>query len=741
MLMQRKNARSEEGEQRIDNFIKKEPIDYDDVAHKIKKKKKSMREEMHHGHITTSEGKDFYGIIKIEPPDDDFRDKKKKRKKKCKRIIADHWVTQETPGNNDDGCGTCNCESVNILTATKSKLRHGNSQHSIYNHEAGKKNIDSTRKERTSTEVTADISDSKDSFDYNIYEKRKKKKKKKKKSSKYKGDSLSLVDILSEELTCDHGEGNLQDTDISHAHLERKKKIDKKVTQEEKEKSTNHTVEVEGLTESDKRFMQADTKKDCDNKRKRKHLESKHSIALEENDTELVVTKKKRSKFKDMELSEAQECDYDKHIAKKKKSKKRKKRHISSATKSKSEKISKSSRALENCDVEWCRTGNNSHSISSSSDKDTKKYEGKHKKCREREEAFTGTDQATTCSALESEKLAVKQEIDTCRMQAMNVSKYHLKWHISAKDTEECRRLGIEFEKGRWRPEEIQQLHENFQGILLQTGMKEDDLVKLIDDTSVEARRRRIDLGIYHILLEGINRPIQLVYQKLKKLCDPTHFKGTWLKSEEEKLLELYNIHGNNWVKIGELMGRSGDSVLHKIQRLLCGPVTKSAARVTNTGTWTEDEIDRLSIAVKEIRNSWEDNCNDMRKSDSKYIPWSKVANSVKTRSAESCRYKWVFDLSLRGPGNKKMHWTREQNVLFLEKLSTCGKKHENDVDWIQILKDLNLPGTEQVAKRKWKSYRLSIPHHKELNFEKQVDWLMHNFVKTRQKGNFAEIA
>jgi len=735
MLMHSKNARGKKGDQRMEDFIRQEPID-DDVACKVKKKEKrsSKRGEICSGSIAGSEGKDIDDIIKVELcDDDDVKYKRKKKRKKHKRIIADHWVKPEIPENYVDGCETCSCEAVN------KKLDHSKSHPSNYNNEADKKEMDSRRKDRTNTEVTADISDSKGSFDCKIYKERKKKKKKTKYSRSQK-DSSSLVDIPLEEMTSNHGEGNLPDTEISHAHLEKKENIKKKVAQEKKEKSRSHAVEV--MTESDGNHMRTDVKNDYHKTRKRKHVQSDLSIALEENDAELVVTKKKRSNFNDNKMSESQESNYDKHVSKKKKNKKGKKKHIPSTTESKSEKFSKSRRTHENCTLVLSKTENNSHSVFSSCDKDTKKYGGKPQKHKEIEEAFTGTDHAIDNSVLSNEKLAIEHEVDTHKMQKVNVSKYHLKWHISAKDKEECRRLGIEFEKGRWRPEEIEKLQENFQGILLQTGMTKGDLVKLIEDTSAEARRRRIDLGIYHILLEGINRPIQLVYQKLKKLCDPTHFKGKWLKSEEEKLLELYNIHGNNWVKIGELIGRSGDSVLHKVQRLLCGPVTKSAPRVTNTSRWTEDEIERLSKAVGEIRNSWEDNCTDVRKCDSKYIPWSKVAKSVKTRSAESCRYKWVFDLSLREPGNKKMHWTTEQNLLFLEKLSTCAKKHENDVDWIQILNDLELPGTEEVARKKWKAYRLSIPHHKELDFEKQLDWLILNFVKRiREKSNFVKTA
>ena len=321
----------------------------------------------------------------------------------------------------------------------------------------------------------------------------------------------------------------------------------------------------------------------------------------------------------------------------------------------------------------------------------------------------------------------------------LKVLEYRLKWHLSAEDKDELKKQGVEFEKGRWRAEEIKKLEDNFQSILTHTGMTNHDLVKLIEDKSSEAKRRRTDLGIYHILLEGINRPIKLVHQKLKKLCDPNHFKGKWLKTEEELLLKLYKKHGNDWTKIGELMGRSKDSVIHKIQRLLCGPVTKSAARVKNTSRWTEDEINRLSKAVEKITNNGTD--NNEKKIDSREIDWSIISGAVKTRSAESCRFKWVFDLSLRDPGTGKKNWTTDQNIMFLEKLNKCGKKHEKDVDWAQILQDLNLPGNVPILKRKWKFYRLLVPHYEKLNFEQQLDWLTRNFIKrVRERRQYTEV-
>ena len=325
------------------------------------------------------------------------------------------------------------------------------------------------------------------------------------------------------------------------------------------------------------------------------------------------------------------------------------------------------------------------------------------------------------------------------RIPDLKVHEYHLKWHLSAEDKEELKKKGIEFEKGRWRAEEVKKLEDNFQSILTQTRMTSHDLVKLIEDKSSEAKRRRTDLGIYHFLLEGINRPIKLVHQKLKKLCDPNHFKGKWLKTEEEMLLKLYKKHGHDWTKIGELMGRSKDSVIHKIQRILCGPVTKNASRVKNTSRWTEDETKRLSKAVEKITNNGTH--SNGKKFDSREIDWSTVSGAVKTRSAESCRFKWVFDLSIREPGAGKKNWTTEQNMMFLEMLSKCGKSHEKDVDWAQILKDLNLPGNVPILKRKWKFYRLLVPYNEKLNFEQQLDWLTRIFMKrVRERRQYTEV-
>ena len=339
-----------------------------------------------------------------------------------------------------------------------------------------------------------------------------------------------------------------------------------------------------------------------------------------------------------------------------------------------------------------------------------------------------------------------KPEKLKARNQTSEDRHYHLKWCLTAEDKEELKRQGIEFEQGRWREEEIKKLEDNYQSVMMQTGLSSEDLIKLIKDKSSEAKRKRMDLGIYHTLLEGLNRPIRLVHQKLKKIIDPTHFKGKWLKSEEEILLQLFKRHGHDWARISQFMDRSRDSIIHKIQRLLCGPLSQSAPRVQNRKKWASDELERLTNAIDKIAQYGTGSRNERKKVDPKqispkHIDWNSVSSVVRTRSAESCRFKWVFDLSLRGPGAERKSWTREQNLAFLEALSKCGKENEMDVDWAQILKDLELPGTVLVAKRKWRTYKFTVPHYKQLSFEQQLKWLTLNFIKKmREKRQYTEV-
>lgn len=323
-------------------------------------------------------------------------------------------------------------------------------------------------------------------------------------------------------------------------------------------------------------------------------------------------------------------------------------------------------------------------------------------------------------------------------------SEFHLKWHLSAQDKKDLEKQGIKFEVGRWRKEELKKLEENFQDLLVETGETQESLIKLIYDKSIEAKRTRQELSVYPKLLNGINRPVKVVQAKIKKALDPDHLKGKWMKKDEEKLLELYKRYGNNWVLIGEMIGRSRLSVSHKVKRLLCGDLNDNAStvRVENTGNWTEDEKERLDEAVTKYKDTYESGNRDEDKpSDiAKYINWSLISQAVGTRSSESCRRQWVYCVSWKRPGGKYRIWTNEQSITFIEALSKCGGKDDKYVDWDKLFDDLQLPGTVPLMKRKWKEFRQKIPNYKDLNFEQQIDWLIKHYVaKIQSKGKYTQ--
>ena len=320
---------------------------------------------------------------------------------------------------------------------------------------------------------------------------------------------------------------------------------------------------------------------------------------------------------------------------------------------------------------------------------------------------------------------------------------YQLKWQLSAKDKEELKKQGIVFEVGIWRIEEVKKLEENFESLVEQTGRAPKELLELIYDKSAQAKKIRGELCLYHTLLDGINRPIKHVHSKLKKMWNPDHFKGKWSKAEEETLLSLQKKHGNDWLEIGQKMGRSRQSVSHKFSRLSSSEVTngsKDTINASKTRAWSSEEVTRLREAIAPFVGE-DSEISDKVSEISKQIDWNRVSQAVKTRHSESCRIKWVYDLSWRATGDHGRIWTMKESVLLIKALCKCDKQYDKDIDWDKMRKDLQFPGNVSVMRRKWRSLRQKVPDYQQLSFAQHLQWLLDNYVvKVQSKGCYTPV-
>eukprot|EP00112_Aurelia_sp_Birch-Aquarium-sp1_P026100 Seg904.3 transcript_id=Seg904.3/GoldUCD/mRNA.D3Y31 product="Cyclin-D-binding Myb-like transcription factor 1" protein_id=Seg904.3/GoldUCD/D3Y31 len=305
-----------------------------------------------------------------------------------------------------------------------------------------------------------------------------------------------------------------------------------------------------------------------------------------------------------------------------------------------------------------------------------------------------------------------------------------LKWILDPEDLAQLKNEGIQFETGVWTNNEVEILEGNMKDACKSLKMSIADMKKLLADRSMDARQRRTELGVYPILARGLNRTMRSVFERLKTSINPDNYKGEWTFQEEKRVLELYRKYGNQWLKIGEEIGRSQTSVSHKVRRILGGDVRKGIDKMTEIsafGPWKRDEEDRLLKALKDLAKKTKD--KDKGKKEKTPIQWIPVAVQVKTRNAEQCRVKWEYDLCWKKPGEISKKWTGNDFAKLLTLVSECGETHEKNVDWVKIKKELGKPESAVVVKKKWLNMKRKVPGFKLLDFKDHNKWLMQNKV------------
>ena len=100
-----------------------------------------------------------------------------------------------------------------------------------------------------------------------------------------------------------------------------------------------------------------------------------------------------------------------------------------------------------------------------------------------------------------------------------------------------------------------------------------------------------------------------------------------WFRRPSRFILfdRLAEVHGTQWKIIGEQMERSSNSVARRFRDL---------TRSVNRGPWADDEHRRLEEAVTSFVD------NQTRFMD-RNLPWTKIADMVKTRSVTDCAAEW----------------------------------------------------------------------------------------------------
>ncbi|NXM66911.1 TTF1 factor, partial [Serilophus lunatus] len=332
-----------------------------------------------------------------------------------------------------------------------------------------------------------------------------------------------------------------------------------------------------------------------------------------------------------------------------------------------------------------------------------------------------------------------RQELEEFIPHVKNISDSSIK-KMAGRDLtrfKQFKKQGIAVKFGRFTQKENNQIRRNVEEFLSISGI--DSAEKLLftsryPEDKETIHRLKAKHEFCEKISEGIPRPWRLIYYRARKMFDPNNYKGRYTKEEKEKLMKYYTMHGNDWKKISELMSRSNLSVAMKFSEI------KSAI---NYGPWTNEEIQKLKHAVKEVikrklemedtgslpslEQSKEDPWVDSEKL-CQQLPWTEIEAKVGSRYWRQCKQKWNSILTKKmskGQQSRKGIKALQSKIALIKRLHEMQLEDANEVNWEELSNALGgVPRTYVQAT----FYRIKVsyvPFWQKKSFSEIIDFLV----------------
>ena len=174
--------------------------------------------------------------------------------------------------------------------------------------------------------------------------------------------------------------------------------------------------------------------------------------------------------------------------------------------------------------------------------------------------------------------------------------------------------IGLEYKKGAYSKQENEKLKRAVLAYLEHEKMSKEDLQEMLFNSrsTSELRQRHLTfIRQMSSMLDG--RPNVQVRNRIKLIFHPEYRKGPWTPAEDEALKVAHTIHGPNWRKIGDHIGRLSKDCWARWAYLA------DHAEGHRLGPWTEQEVDELVDLVVRFREA----------NPGTDIPWTAIAQQL----------------------------------------------------------------------------------------------------------------
>jgi hypothetical protein len=313
------------------------------------------------------------------------------------------------------------------------------------------------------------------------------------------------------------------------------------------------------------------------------------------------------------------------------------------------------------------------------------------------------------------------------KRKCTELKELHDVWSPTKAQEIQLQSIDIHIRRGAWTKVEEATLLANME--FLKSKHDTEDIAEYAKN------KANVSKDFYRVLGSGISRPLQAVYRRfMRQMVDATAGKGKKYSDEDLEqvnhatapscpfkldylsdfrctntlawmqltavfgliplqLQNLFTLHGNNFNKIGDTMGRSATSVRDRL-RVLQGPKAKK---------WNLTEEARLTEVVLQLTGR---SASDLVQSN---VPWEAVAKKMSPRAPHQCQQKWLAKLAWKTCALARgvsLDWSLDDDKKLVEQVSSLENQDEAGIDWNLFAETFTgAVRTGYMLKQTWKRF------------------------------------